>query len=104
MDEDKFLKCIVDPSRRSILRAIGHEEMCVSDIIAATGLEQTLVSFHLKTLRDCGMVACRRDGKNNLYRVTDDCILDIFNVIKSITRSINERGNNIDDCKGICDC
>jgi ArsR family transcriptional regulator len=34
------------------------------------GLEQSLLSHHLKVLRDMGIVEAQRDGKSVLYRLT----------------------------------
>ncbi len=59
---EKFLKLIGDSSRLKILYGIGTGEKTVSEIIAATGLAQTLVSFHLKLLRERGIVDLTRNG------------------------------------------
>ena len=94
MEEDRFLKCIVDGNRRKILRCLDSEERCVNEVIESTELEQTLVSFHLKALKKCGLVSCRREGKKMLYRVSNSKILDTL-------KRINELSYEI---KNLCEC
>jgi ArsR family transcriptional regulator len=88
MLEERFLKCIVDNNRRMILECIGKSEKSVNEIIEATKLEQTLVSFHLKALRGCGLVNMRRDGKKNMYSVSNLEILKVLNSIKKLAGNI----------------
>ena len=45
-----------------ILFAIGKEKKSVSEIMDETSLPQTLVSFHLRPLRESGIVATERKG------------------------------------------
>lgn len=90
MNEDKFLKCIVDQHRRQILECLGNSEKCVNEIIDITNLEQTLVSFHLKSLKNCGLINCRRNGKNILYRINHPAIIDILNFIKERSSEITD--------------
>jgi len=71
--------------------------MCVNEIIEKINLEQTLVSFHLKALRKCGLVTSRRDGKKIIYRITDKGIIDILRTIDEISTRINDEGK-CDEC------
>jgi len=98
MNEDRFLKCIVDGNRRKILRCLDRDEMCVTDIIEATELEQTLVSFHLKALKGCGLVTKRRDGKRIVYKVSRMEILETLKDIAVLSSKINGSGE-CDDCE-----
>ncbi len=90
MKEETFLKCIVDGNRRKILRSLEMGERCVNEIMEVTELEQTLVSFHLRALRNCGLVASRRDGKRILYRVTNPEILDTLRRINTLSAEIEQ--------------
>jgi len=71
----RFIKIIADTSRLSIIRAIGSDACSVSEIIKSTGLSQTLVSFHLRNLRDSGIVQTRRDGPFIYYNLSDPHLL-----------------------------
>ena len=58
----QFIKILGDANRLAIIRAIGKEALSVSEIIRATNLSQTLVSFHLRALRSAGIIRTRREG------------------------------------------
>lgn len=90
MNEDRFLRCVVDPNRRRILKVIGPGEKCVSDLVEQTGMEQSLVSHHLRSLRDCGLVKSRRQGQKVLYRVSSSNIVDLLAQIRDTSNSIEE--------------
>jgi DNA-binding transcriptional ArsR family regulator len=74
----RVLKVLGDANRLSILRSLGKKARSVTEIINATGLSQTLVSFHLRSLRDADIVKTRRDGPFVYYRLSDPALLDLL--------------------------
>jgi ArsR family transcriptional regulator len=50
----------------------------VSDIVAATGLSQTNVSFHLRALREAGLVRPERRGAFIFYCLPDAKLLGLL--------------------------
>ena len=98
MNEEKFLKCITDKHRRQIVEYLGNSEKCVNEIIDLTNLEQTLVSFHLKTLKNCGLINSRRDGKKIMYRISHPAVIDILNFIKERSSEIPDL-TKCEECK-----
>lgn len=76
---EKFLKLIGESSRLKILSGIGSGENTVSEIVSKTGLPQTLVSFHLKILRDREVVvASRKGGPFVHYRLRDPSLVNLL--------------------------
>ena len=61
------LKILADKTRLSVLKILMEEPKHVSEINAFLGLEQSLLSHHLKLLRKAGFVEAKRDGKSVLY-------------------------------------
>lgn len=59
---------VAEPRRREILNYLALQERPVSEIVEAMGWEQPSVSKHLRVLRDVGLVAVRRDGRQKFYR------------------------------------
>jgi DNA-binding transcriptional ArsR family regulator len=57
------------PVRMQILLTIASEEACVCHIEAALGIRQAVISQHLMVLRDAGLVATNRDGRNIFYHL-----------------------------------
>ena len=88
MSEERFLKCVVDANRRRILTILGNDERCVNDLVERTKMEQSLVSHHLKSLRNCGLVERRKKGKKVLYRVSSSEIIDLLERIKEVSSTV----------------
>jgi ArsR family transcriptional regulator len=66
------LKILADPTRLDVLRRLLAGPSHVGDLGAALGVEQSLLSHHLRVLRDAGFVEADRDGKAVLYRISAD--------------------------------
>jgi DNA-binding transcriptional ArsR family regulator len=75
----KILKSLSDLNRLRIVLAIGKGSVSVSEIIHATELPQTLVSFHLKTLRNAQVVQTKRNGPFIYYSLSSPKLIDILN-------------------------
>ncbi len=71
-----LLKLLSEPNRLKILCNLGLECRPVSDIVEETGLSQTNVSFHLRVLREAGLVRPERRGAFIYYCLADIKILD----------------------------
>ena len=69
-DLAKYFKLLGDANRLAILKALDGWERSVTEIIHITGLSQTLVSFHLRALREGGIVDTERRGPFIFYRIT----------------------------------
>ena len=65
----EMFRLMGQPVRMQILLTIASEETCVCHIEAALGLRQAVISQHLMVLRDAGLVAASRDGRNIFYRL-----------------------------------
>ena len=75
MNETKLLRCITEESRRKILKFLGNQEKCVCEIVEHLDKEQSVVSHHLASLRNCGLVKSRQDGKKIMYEVSNPKIV-----------------------------
>lgn len=72
------LKVLSEPNRLKILFSMGLECTPVSAIIARTGLSQTNVSFHLRILREAGLVKGERNGPYIYYCLYDTKLLELL--------------------------
>lgn len=77
-DLARIMKILSEPNRLRILCSMGLECVPVSAIIAKTGLTQTNVSFHLRSLREAGLVKAEKRGAFIYYCLYDTQILDIL--------------------------
>jgi len=80
----RLLKCLADETRLQILMTLKDGERCVCEIFRELGKEQSLISHHLKTLRKCGIVEYRREGKRIRYRLADPSVLDLLTKVEEL--------------------
>jgi len=73
-----LFKLLAEPNRLKILSVLGLECRPVSDIISGTGLSQPNVSFHLRALREAGLVRPERRGAFIYYCLPDPELLDVL--------------------------
>lgn len=67
----QLFKVLGSEPRLAILRHIADEACAVGHIAEVTSLSQPLVSQHLRTLRQAGLVTATRSGKEVLYELAD---------------------------------
>ena len=67
-----------DTNRLKILFAIGKDRKSVSEIMAVTSLPQTLVSFHLRPLRESGILSTERSGPFVYYSLSEPTLTDLL--------------------------
>ncbi len=75
---ERFFKVLGDENRLRILRVLGDGEWSVSEILEQTGLPQTLASFHLRILREAGVLTTERRGPFIYYRLADPSLLNLL--------------------------
>src|SRR3954468_3588065 len=63
---------LADPIRLDVLELLAGGERCVCDLMADLGLAQSRLSWHLKTLKDAGLVSDRREGRWSYYTLERD--------------------------------
>lgn len=74
MDSILFAKVIADETRQKIMGLLCCNWLCVSDVVERSGVTQPTVSHHLGVLREAGLVATRREGKQIYYTLNQDTV------------------------------
>ena len=74
----RLFRPLNDTNRLKILFAIGKEAKSVSEIMDETSLPQTLVSFHLRPLRESGLVLRERKGAFIYYSLSEPLLTDLL--------------------------
>ena len=91
----EFFKILGDTTRVKILFALDKNEMCVCDIANVLNMSKSSISHQLSTLRQNGIVKCRREGKEVFYSLDDEHVKQVFEVgIEHIEHRIKFRGEN----------
>jgi ArsR family transcriptional regulator len=64
------LKVLADETRLAVVEQLLSGPKHVGEVNETLGVEQSLLSHHLKVLRDAGLVTAERDGKQMLYSLS----------------------------------
>jgi ArsR family transcriptional regulator len=69
-------RALADETRIRLLKAISHVgELCECNIVPAFGLSQPTVNYHLKVLREAGLVQSERRGQWVYHKVNQRALL-----------------------------
>lgn len=77
-----YLQILSDINRLRIIQYISHEARTVSEIVNATELSQPLVSHHLRTLKNGGVLETKRSGPFIHYTLRDTRLLDMLGIFE----------------------
>jgi ArsR family transcriptional regulator len=67
-------QALSDPTRLAILDMLRDGERCVCELQDALGAAQSRLSFHLKALKDVGLVQDRREGRWSYYTFVPEAL------------------------------
>jgi ArsR family transcriptional regulator len=70
----RLFHALSDETRLEILRKLGRGERCVCELTDAMDAAQSRLSFHLRTLKDAGLVTDRRDGRWVYYAIDNGAL------------------------------
>jgi DNA-binding transcriptional ArsR family regulator len=82
-----MLRAFADPVRLRLLAAAADRpDLCACDLAWVVGRQKSLVSHHLKQLRDTGLLDARRDGR--LIRFSATPAAEALLAATAATRSV----------------
>lgn len=70
----RWFHALSDETRLGIVRQLSGGERCVCDLQSELDAAQSRLSFHLKTLRDAGLVVDRKEGRWNYYSLDPEAL------------------------------
>jgi ArsR family transcriptional regulator len=76
-----------DETRLCLLAMLRDGERCVCDLTGALGSGQSRLSFHLKTLKDAGLVRDRREGRWSYYSLVPEALEGLDEAVASLSPS-----------------
>jgi ArsR family transcriptional regulator len=81
----KLFHALSDPTRLEILERLRGGERCVCDLQGALDAAQSRLSFHLRTLRDAGLVTDRKEGRWVYYSLRPEAIEELAKALGGLT-------------------
>ncbi len=73
-----------DETRLRVLERLSAGERCVCELTGALGAGQSRLSFHLKTLKDTGLVRDRREGRWAYYSITPEALAEVSGLLERL--------------------
>lgn len=78
-------QAVAEETRLAIVRLLAGGERCVCDLQVELGAAQSRLSFHLKKLKDAGILEDRREGRWVYYRLVPDALDEMRGVLGELT-------------------
>ena len=89
----QLFHALSDPTRLEILGRLRQGERCVCELTDALDAAQSRLSFHLKILREAGLVHDRKDGRWTHYSICTEALGEVEDLLKALKpRSLARSG------------
>lgn len=84
-------RAVSDPARRAILDLLAGGERAVGELLGHFTFSQPALSKHLRVLRDAGLVAARRTGRERRYSLRAERLKTVADWVRHYERFWGER-------------
>ena len=71
----RLLRALAEPIRLQVVQALAGGERCVCDLTGDLDLAQSKLSFHLRVLKEAGLIRARQEGRWIYYRLEPSALL-----------------------------
>lgn len=92
-----WFHALSDETRLEIVRLLSHGERCVCELQDVLAAAQSRLSFHLRVLKDAGIVTDRRDGRWVHYSLNRDALDEIATFASGV-----KPGKHAGSCRSAC--
>ncbi len=97
-DVSRLCHALSDPTRLAILDRLRSGEQCVCHLVDAIGGGQSRLSFHLRTLKDAGLVCDRKDGRWVHYSLSAEAFTILHAFVAGLERCCSSSGKGPSCC------
>ncbi len=73
----QLFHALSDETRLGILEMLRGGERCVCELQDELAAAQSRLSFHLRVLKDAGLVSDRREGRWSYYSISPDALTEV---------------------------
>lgn len=81
---------VAEPSRRRILDRLLQSDSSVTELVNDLGMSQPLVSKHLRTLRECGLVQVHTKAQCRIYCLNAEPLAEIDDWLNAYRKMWNK--------------
>ena len=69
-DTVAIFKALADPIRVRVLKGLRIADLCVCVLVELLDCEYSKLSYHLKLLKEAGLIECTKEGNFLIYHLT----------------------------------
>ena len=80
----RLFHALSDATRLGILAMLGEGERCVCDLQADLDAAQSRLSFHLKVLKEAGLVTDRKEGRWSYYALVPEAFGEAHDIVRAL--------------------
>lgn len=95
----RLFHALSDETRLEIVRLLSNGERCVCELTGAMDAAQSRLSFHLRTLREAGLVSDRRAGRWVYYSLVPEALEELAETALALKPS-SEAWSSREGCCG----
>jgi ArsR family transcriptional regulator len=88
----ELFHALSDQTRLSILQRLRMGERCVCDLTDALDAAQSRLSFHLKVLKEAGLVTDRREGRWTYYTLDAESLAEVTELVEAMASAQRSAG------------
>jgi len=78
-----------DPTRLELINRLAGGEQCVCELTDALKTGQSRLSFHLKVLKDAGLIQDRREGRWMYYMLVEEAFEEVEELIRTLRKGVS---------------
>ena len=83
----QLFHALSDATRLDILEVLRGGERCVCDLMAGLDAAQSRLSFHLRVLKDAGLVTDRKEGRWSYYAIQPEALAEVHDLAVALQPS-----------------
>ena len=87
-----MFQALSDETRLLILEQLKDGEQCVCDLTELFKTGQSRLSFHLRVLKDAGLILARPEGRWMYYSLNADGVEELQDVVNSLIAASSRAG------------
>ena len=80
----RVFHALSDETRVALVQRLRSGERCVCELMDHLDAAQSRLSFHLKVLREAGLVDCRREGRWAYYWLRPEAFDGVADLLKTL--------------------
>jgi ArsR family transcriptional regulator len=80
----RLLRALAEPIRLRVEQALQDGECCVCDLTRDLDVAQSKLSFHLKVLKEAGLIRARQEGRWVYYRLQPRALESLSNWLAAL--------------------